>query len=737
MRHLVFKLLSFLVIFSFTGGLFTACDAETDTAGESQPAAAENVPADENPNLSTVSPAKTSDNVYKWTVLLYQDADDEILEEDIFTDLNEAELVGSSDEVAIVSQIDRYKGGFKGDGNWKGAKRFFVTQDDDLEHLNSEEVQDLGEVNMADSQTLIDFVDWGVKNYPADKYVLILSDHGSGWPGGFSDGDSKSDSKNELIDGFGDMIYLSEFDDALAEIQNQTGVKQFELIGMDACLMGQLEVLSVLQPYAHYAVLSQETEPGLGWAYAGFLKQLVAKPDDMDGSTLAKKIVSTYINEDTIIVDDERRASYVEEYYDTSDELSAAEVVREESKPITLAAYDLTKVPALLSSLDELAQAMSDINQKVVARARSHTQSFESVYGDDEPSPYIDLGHFAKLIKNESTSPKVSGASDKVRAAIKDTVIQERHGSDKKGASGVTIYFPNSNLFKGDGTDYNTYINVADRFSRESLWPGFLNFHYTGQPLQQNSQPVSADEVSGPGAEKLTMDDISLSDDSIKMDEVTTLTSYVHGENLAYLYLFTGYIDDESGAIQVLDIDYIDSDDTRDVDGVVYPDWGEDRPVEVEIDWYPVQFAISNGKTTAAALLEPQVYAADLENTIYTTDAIYTFADSGSQHYARLYFNGDGKLTRIVGFSGMTDTGPQREISPQKGDSLTLLQRWIEENDKGEVEINHYEGETIKIGSKPITWEEIDAPSGAYVVGLLAEDMDGNEYSSYVDVAVK
>ena len=42
---------------------------------------------------------------------------------------------------------------------------------------------DLGEVNMASGDSLVDFVTWAVENYPADKYALILSDHGMGWPG--------------------------------------------------------------------------------------------------------------------------------------------------------------------------------------------------------------------------------------------------------------------------------------------------------------------------------------------------------------------------------------------------------------------------------------------------------------------------------------------------------------------------------------------------------------------------
>jgi predicted small secreted protein len=52
-----------------------------------------------------------------WLIMMYQDADDEVLEEDIVFDLNEAELVGSTDQVTIVSQMYRLNGGFDGDGD--------------------------------------------------------------------------------------------------------------------------------------------------------------------------------------------------------------------------------------------------------------------------------------------------------------------------------------------------------------------------------------------------------------------------------------------------------------------------------------------------------------------------------------------------------------------------------------------------------------------------------------------
>ena len=64
-------------------------------------------------------PPAASGEGQSWLVMLYQDADDKILERDIYLDLNEAERAGSSDRVQIVAQLDRYAGGFAADGNWQ------------------------------------------------------------------------------------------------------------------------------------------------------------------------------------------------------------------------------------------------------------------------------------------------------------------------------------------------------------------------------------------------------------------------------------------------------------------------------------------------------------------------------------------------------------------------------------------------------------------------------------------
>ncbi len=98
--------------------------------------------------------------------------------------------------------------------------------------------------------------------------MLILSDHGGGWTGGWSDDDPE----------YGSGLTMQEIDDALGAIVADTGIGAFELVGFDACLMGQLEVMSAVAPHARYAVGSEETEPSLGWGYAEFLRALTAGP---------------------------------------------------------------------------------------------------------------------------------------------------------------------------------------------------------------------------------------------------------------------------------------------------------------------------------------------------------------------------------------------------------------------------------------------------------------------------
>ncbi len=689
-------------------------------------------------------PAVSSQGGQTWLVMLYQDADDKVLEQDIYLDLNEAERVGSNDQLHIVAQMDRFRAGYRGDGDWSSTRRFYVTQDSDLHRVNSQEVADLGEANMADGETLVDFATWAIDTFPADKHVLILSDHGMGWPGGWTDPAPGGKGRdNVALADMGDQLFLMEIDQALQRIRDQTGLDQFELIGLDACLMGHLEVLDALAPHARYAVVSQETEPALGWAYAGFLGALRDNPG-MNGAELGRLIVESYIEEDQRIVDDQARAEFLSRGSPLSSlfgVLSAEQLARQMQDSVTLTAVDLQVIPALMNRVNELSYALQGASQKDVAKARSYAQSFTSVFGKEVPPSYLDLGHLAQLLQAETGSRDVAGAAEGVLAALDQVVITEKHGPKKPAASGISIYFPNSQLYQSRYAGSDSYTTIAQRFATESLWDDFLNYHYTGQRFELGEGVVAVPErgatVVGPGVGEIEVSPVTLSADAVALGETILLSTDIRGTNVGYVLLFVGFLDQESNSIFVADTDYLESDETREIDGVYYPDWGEEGDFTMEFEWEPLVFAINDGVDSVVALFNPEVYGASPEQAVYTVEGSYTYTDGGESRYARLYFS-EGVLQQVFGYTGEGGTGAPREIIPNAGDTFTVRDRWLDLNERGAVEQTvTLAGGTLTFGDETFSWEALDAAAGQYVVGFIVQDLDGNAYESFEVVTVE
>src|SRR5215813_7509313 len=196
-----------------------------------------------------------------WTLMMYMDADND-LELDQMEDLKEMLAAGSTKDVNIVVLADRAPGG---DGrkytnepianlkNWTTAKLLYV------EHNHLSELADWGEANMGDPATVKKFLQTAMKLYPAQQYGVIFEDHGTGWPGACAD-ETNGD----------DMLTNDEIAASLKEVTAGSG--KLELIGFDACLMGNLEAAKTMAPYGHVMVASEELEPGQGWHFTPMLR---------------------------------------------------------------------------------------------------------------------------------------------------------------------------------------------------------------------------------------------------------------------------------------------------------------------------------------------------------------------------------------------------------------------------------------------------------------------------------
>ncbi len=651
--------------------------SEGDTSAPLYEPPTESSPLVESGPTNTPRPTRvpvTGQSGQKWLIMLYDDADDQVLEQDIFVDLNEAERAGSTDRVTIVAQLDRYRGAYQGDGDWTSVRRYLVTQDEDLDRINSQLLDDLGEVNMADGNTLVDFVTWAMQNYPADRYALVLSDHGMGWPGGWSDPapGGRDSSPAPLATGLGeDFLFLSEIDQALSEISSQTGVEKLDIIGMDACLMSQMEVYAALQPHAHIALASEEVEPSLGWAYAAFLQALVDNPD-MSTQQLASEVVDTYINQDSRIVDDQARAEFLRQgspmgSFFSTNSVSAGQLAEQIGRSVTLTAVDLDALPDLMAQFNNFAYLLQSEDQSIIASARNYAQSYTSVFGKQSGPSYIDLGHFVQLVSREVNSNEVTQAADAVMTAMNNVIVAEKHGTGKPGSTGVAIYFPNSTTYNSPYTGPQSYNILAERFVTSSLWDDFLAYHYNDRSFTADAAeavaPTTGINSRAPGAGTITLSGITASSDSLSVGESVKLSTSISGENIGYVYLFIGLYDPNSNSIFVADMDYLESSETRELNGIYYPVWPDSESFKINFTWDGSLFSVSDGTSSTLALFTPTTYGATAEEAVYALNGTYTFADLGEQRFAQLLFM-DGKLTQVYGYQGTDDAGAPAEITP-------------------------------------------------------------------------
>ena len=384
--------------------------------------------------LALFSPQYT--NAADWTFMVYLDADNN-LESAGIDDFLEMSSVGSDSNVNIVVQFDRIPGYDSSFDNWTDCQRFLITAGMTPRVANAISGWGDGtggrEVNMADPQTLIDFVEWGMDSYPASNYAVILWNHGGGWR-------ERSEPEWPILKAVcwddtsgGDGMYMNEVKSALATIKTER--QQVDLVGFDACLMGMTEVAYEIKDLANVMVAAEASEPGDGWPYDTIIEDLSALPT-MSATDLGVTIVNRY-----------------GEFYGAG-------------SGTTQSAIDLSIMDTLASYVNDLAVAM-DSNKSEIAYARANSQEYD--YPEN-----IDLYHFADLLYTESSDPDIQTTASDVMTAVESAVIAEFHCTWLPNSHGLAIYFPETEA--AFDNDYNG--SIID-FPADTQWDEFLSWYYS------------------------------------------------------------------------------------------------------------------------------------------------------------------------------------------------------------------------------------------------------------------
>ena len=124
-------------------------------------------------NKAAVLPTVEKKALKKWTVMVFVNAKNN-LESYGLSDVNEMEMIGSSDEVNIVTELGRLPGYSSADGDWKGSRRYLIEKDANKYAITSPILMEIPNSDMGDWEYLVEFVKWSMEKYPAENYMLSL-----------------------------------------------------------------------------------------------------------------------------------------------------------------------------------------------------------------------------------------------------------------------------------------------------------------------------------------------------------------------------------------------------------------------------------------------------------------------------------------------------------------------------------------------------------------------------------
>ena len=325
-------------------------------------------------------------------------------------DLKEMINAGSSDNVNVVVQTM---------GTKKWQKLGIASDRSQIYEVNGDGLNlvkdDLGQLDCTDPSSLSSFISWGAENYPADRYILLFWDHGSGPVYGFGYDEFNTDG----------TLSTDEIQTALKD-----GGVYFDFIGMDCCIMSSIEVGCAFYNYCDYAILSEDFESGLGWYYTDWLAQLmedtsISTPnlskviiDDMvaknennsDGSSSILACIDesmmkvlfqawtdfAYANEDSLLNNNysqqelSPRASSARPYTDIFDNWW-------DSNGVTLEEYYVTDIMAVAQNIEsDESQALSSALSQALVYVNA-TSDDSTLTGLSVTLPYGDYNYYEDL----------------------------------------------------------------------------------------------------------------------------------------------------------------------------------------------------------------------------------------------------------------------------------------------------------------------------------------------------
>jgi hypothetical protein len=395
-----------------------------------------------------------------WVLMFYQNGDNKLSNYiDVCLDL--IETVGATDTVKIAVLIDKkplndtilyyYDGTTAVEQDWPA------------------------ESDMSDPETLVQFAEKVMIDFPSDHYCLeITANKGSGWQG------ISYDEHGDKI-----MITMPELHDALDTI-TENGCVKLDVLLLQSCLGGNLEVRYQVRQFVDYFVGYADCGILGDIPFDSILADLVANPS-MSGEQFAIDVVNHFTPQQ------------IQNIYQA------------------MGATDSLELDELTESIDELAVWFIenfDTYESDISIALDETRKYGLQFNIDY---FIDLKDFLEYLNINNTNyiAKKNSILNNIEEAVIANVTLEGYPS-----CGFNFYYPNkkedyNNALRYDHALPSPYEETL--FAIDTYWDEFLKIYLD---LEDNTAPAIPN-IDGPNKGKPGVEyDYILSADDPQGDDV-------------------------------------------------------------------------------------------------------------------------------------------------------------------------------------------------------------------------
>ncbi len=320
-------------------------------------------------------------------------------------------------------------------------------------------LEEKGEINMGAYETLRDFINFSKTNYPAERYILNLWDHGDAWKGACMDVTN--------VSGYYDIITMDEMQKALKE---SGGV---DIIGFSACIMGCIESVYELRDYTDVYIGSEEMH-GIGVEWVKVSDILDEYPDESTYN-ISYKIIEFFKVNNPYFGNINKIKSI---FY------SLRSGILPYPPALTVSAIRTDKIKDLVSSISNYSDFLIDnmvVLRKSIQKARLKVDDYPRPMTLSSPiGTQIDIIDFINLIDNlkfRLSKPELHSISEDIRNNFDQILINEYHQVGHRKAGGLSIYFPPKNTHNEYKLYDGSYANCSLDFTEDTNWDEFLEIY--------------------------------------------------------------------------------------------------------------------------------------------------------------------------------------------------------------------------------------------------------------------